>query len=1708
MSRIIQKSRVPARRALSSLMALLMLLSAVVVALPLLAVLVPALSIKADAAPYAASYAGAQEALGNGDYFRAAQLAAGSFAFSDVDSSVPAAIGSDHTNNALWRGNVRLQDIPGADIFYNSTENVNEYLTRKGLDGLVTGISYWHYADGTSGHGGVDGAPAAGQIIEDVATSRRTLYWTSNAWRIESGTGAWSPPDADMRRGGVVPGTGATPAASTEPSTLPDIIQTKTRDISTALKEYPTIADIPASIYLEGNLVIGHERFSRRTLPNGLPGGGNYASGDNGSNYRETSIHTRQSWSNGYAADIRIYTDYLNKLQFVVDTTTNEDLSGVKTALNNVLPSITGVTVKDLVNVYTLGELESIRDAGSNPAGTATNDGATVATPRSWAEIRIPVVAAIQTANAHITEAQAQQIFDKYISNAPSAVAGQTQYALWYNKVVDAIAISKAFGAIKTFYSTETGALTNPNVGLDPKNVGFIVKTVPSIFANNGVKFTFAEATTLSIQLIADQADGGGHLYDTLDRVGTSKVTADDIDALATIGGNQLAALATLSSAGMGSQASGSRIQYVKDQWAEWGSGAINTNIVSATSGAAWAWVENCKLVAAAWFWAENKPIIDDFVATYKDITADFHIGARQIDDKNSDWNDAFPEGVAAVFNNGANLTPEQEALITGAYRVKNAEIPYSTYEILLYNTQGAFYKRVVEAVAAAQGITNVELYPAFTDLDTITKALKAESAYRTTIDETTNIVDEGGNPVVDENGVQQTFTQRVAGYEPQWYRERMFWADNWYPTTTLRAMNDENLAALLAQLEARRVDYFTMSDKAKGDLAALGHADWWDEIYCVTNPIDANPSHDRQTYVPETEWGKAVIPQRIDDVYYELARRFAEPVNAAMAEYAKYDASGQVKIDGNIATVDMEQIGPLRTLISQIPANVLDALLNHAQGLTYINNASVYPTTDLNEPAKIYSLTGTYNTLYGTRSSADQAYAAQWADVSGRTIIGDWLFLKFLVSDVIKEFEENPEKYWAHTRSWQWSNDGGVTSNGTTELTGLYVTRYGDTITVDGDPVDVARKPGEDFNVEGHRVNSFLNSLDGLIGKDGNIKDILAALGVDLSSVGVDVETATTVNVNTILQSLVTNSLYTDELVNTLLTYLYGMVLPMFENVFANFKDAINPSSLPQFGTDTHLDIYSLHELLANGTGPEKTSNDRNVYDIAGSTKPIGSSNTDKTDGNAFNIESRSNVNTLTDLRLYPDLLGGILDNTFSASDPYYTGGKKSPKEQLTSPVATGLNGYTIGGGTAIDIEKPRVVSWNGSNTGYGYNIDTWKNASIFQQTLNPDGTPVWEVLGESGLDDDPSTPYIDESKIYDTTKPVGTLTLDWGINAQTDPTARATRFKAALGNALAGVFPLVQALLLGIEYQGFVPKVGKLEGGSKKNITGGDSAYNGEAYMWYATYTQGAAAVPMVVPSISLKLSASGNDGFAKVITPILELLAGLDGSTGAKSVYNKIPTVDQLRSFKDTTKPGFPARLDQADQAGYWGTQSMGYNASHFAGYDMRYNNWGYTYGTQTREASKGFVNALFAPIDQFLLNLGEKPIRELLRLLPSLSYALSLDRIAPLLAGLETIITPDVNGLVQLQVPSGINSLVGDLPNGALQGGSYMTDNIYVNFGRRQDGAFRHSFSAGTGDDIWGIRHDGGYWNTPGDVNIDEYFYGSKPGYALYMNKRLY
>ncbi|MDR1734565.1 MAG: hypothetical protein LBR73_06795, partial [Oscillospiraceae bacterium] len=250
-------------------------------------------------------------------------------------------------------------------------------------------------------------------------------------------------------------------------------------------------------------------------------------------------------------------------------------------------------------------------------------------------------------------------------------------------------------------------------------------------------------------------------------------------------------------------------------------------------------------------------------------------------------------------------------------------------------------------------------------------------------------------------------------------------------------------------------------------------------------------------------------------------------------------------------------------------------------------------------------------------------------------------------------------------------------------------------------------------------------------------------------------------------------------------------------------------------------------------------------------------------------------------------------------------------PEINLYANVDVSLNNMhsIVAGGTFAQLQVyPDIFAAN-AVAAYGTEFQTVRNqlnAAVSGKNWNVDFSNAW-------------APLIDTE---------GLAKLTWGINSVADPAARRLKFEHALSAALQGVFPLLRACLLNQSFT-ISNKIGTAE-------------------------VEDVASIPAdwLVGDLDINLYLDGyaNDGYRKVLAPMLETLLGTNlGTFNGTTTNCGIPTLANLQAI---------------------------------------------TTGAQT-------AATLLGPMNLFLDRVKAAPVDTLLGLLPNLMAALEFNLIPPLL-----------------------------------------------------------------------------------------------------------
>ncbi|MDR1733334.1 MAG: hypothetical protein LBR73_00400 [Oscillospiraceae bacterium] len=539
----------------------------------------------------------------------------------------------------------------------------------------------------------------------------------------------------------------------------------------------------------------------------------------------------------------------------------------------------------------------------------------------------------------------------------------------------------------------------------------------------------------------------------------------------------------------------------------------------------------------------------------------------------------------------------------------------------------------------------------------------------------------------------------------------------------------------------------------------------------------------------------------------------------------------------------------------------------------------------------------------------------------------------------------------------------------------------------------------GEPMTDTDQVLTQLITKIDVLIGRDGNLYPLIQSMGgVDsfLSMIGMqsggslDLKKLLTpatlageqvVNIATVLDQALAGMLYSDSLINMIISAAYPMIAEQFENELnIDINDMIG--NMP--GLDAGL--YSLHNILdpdATGHNPFDTKTgfrgDTGISWGSGGDKP-------------WNLMD----NPASAVALYPDLLAKKIDrDTFPE-------------------VYAKLGNY---------------MAW----TSFMYTDFEWGNYNKLHAkggngfTLKAGGVSrVDAVWGSEYFCDNDLNGTIDSGEAF---------YLPWGIDDVIDPIEKRDRFYAAMGSAFSGLMPALNTILFG-EDSGWLGNdwVGTINislGDLLGSLLGTNIFDNFTAWMAGLTASIIFAGVPLTIwglgfdysgksqAILTMRLKFDTDDrsiaAYQGILTPIFEALLGKD----VESIPSMATAATGEFSSKGIRLTAF--RVDGGDVAEYLTaggspTQGTPDQSREFAGKDAAFRAnatnladnpatplydggaWGYNGGTAA-------VKAIFGPIEAFLSKLKEAPVTEIINLIPNLVTALNANRILPLLSKVD-------------------------------------------------------------------------------------------------------
>ncbi|MDR0531084.1 MAG: hypothetical protein LBG83_03340, partial [Oscillospiraceae bacterium] len=568
------------------------------------------------------------------------------------------------------------------------------------------------------------------------------------------------------------------------------------------------------------------------------------------------------------------------------------------------------------------------------------------------------------------------------------------------------------------------------------------------------------------------------------------------------------------------------------------------------------------------------------------------------------------------------------------------------------------------------------------------------------------------------------------------------------------------------------------------------------------------------------------------------------------------------------------------------------------------------------------------------------------------------------------------------------------------------WYTRYPGQFWTAGNKIPVVVRPSrtDDF-LEDHvyqdvgsdtYLGQAITKLDNFLGSSGNItpllkalKSLSPALAKTLEGLGVKIPTNNTVKtIGDVLDEIMMDKLYSDEVVNAVVGMLYPMVLGAFEDIWMNEVAKMQAGTNPDNGEGSFLS-----------------------WACAGDKNPVY--------GHFMTLYSRMNekqtdttgnaANNFWQLRLYPDMFGRMIsgqrlntDGTEKTGDANRDGANTDPDFQAVALKLREHSRYSTALNQSWDVEKSWRSPWKQNSAGTWHypsgttaidtlrsnaSNSTWREYPAYVTTANgylatdnverylPEmfrgETPEHYVkrIGpkipgdpEAGLNHIyPTNAWSKEvsPNLYRVNPKTGKdeFYLPWGINKLTGQ-ARKDKFMAAMAQVLKGLSPLLGGLLGG-KYQ--------------EVFTGVIAALWGDLPLG-----------PGTKGKLDMRIKFRATEGFANLLTPIFEAMLGSDSN----KTWNQFAT----------TYGAVPA--------GYTGTNNIiPTTATLQALFPYAEENSGTRMTENTDANMLAFVKYVFGPIDAFIMKMKKAPLTEILKLLPNLAFATSANRIKPLLDSLK-------------------------------------------------------------------------------------------------------
>ena len=477
--------------------------------------------------------------------------------------------------------------------------------------------------------------------------------------------------------------------------------------------------------------------------------------------------------------------------------------------------------------------------------------------------------------------------------------------------------------------------------------------------------------------------------------------------------------------------------------------------------------------------------------------------------------------------------------------------------------------------------------------------------------------------------------------------------------------------------------------------------------------------------------------------------------------------------------------------------------------------------------------------------------------------------------------------------------------------------------------------------------IAPFLALLEGAM--NGDTKLFTDALGLNLDSQQ---------DMQKLMEAFLSKYVYQDKVINAMVGILYPAVLDQFEGLWGSALADRCSSAVMQPA------FYTLYECLTAQKG------------------------------------SRSEVSWQIGLRLYPNMLGRIVDgNLFGEAKRMLASGNRN-------------NGAEIPGLRAADFADPAIYptvyknGWNSGNQTNNNRFNTDDSASgakvsdrdtmrllYFDDPFITDpNTQVQANIAKPGAwsfdatrgnpqfyrlypDQRDDVPILDENGVQvidDEGNPVfnahknNPLNIPWNINGD------KFLFMNALKTVLHGIWPVIGGLLLNTQQKKVNDQVAQ-------------------------------AGVVVGTANVDMSLYFHAMPAYAVVLNPIFEVLLGGSAPGSPAKTYTLTPKqLEDIGAKKPMTTAGM--NWGMPNSANQWNahvTPAAGYNGT----------NANVLFNPQNAAQSDGpmdLVNALFFSLDAIVGELSKAPATKILEILPNVVYALKENRLSPLMESLTLII----------------------------------------------------------------------------------------------------